>query len=364
MDAMMHLNIDCFVISTLSPRMITTIQHLRPTAYDVISNFEQRWRKATESFTLRFERLRSHHDDTLINAANDPRIVSPSTTVPNDHPSLWVSKEDDPEQWHVQVFRSIDSESVKGFPINAYAAEGQAMFYVLHVLLRMSYSLLWGITMQMMYNLVAQDIKSARLENAHPTDYLNFYCLGNRDEYHEEGSSADTQTSLSGNSDPASQEFRRFMIYVHSKGMVVDDAYIILGSANVNERSIAGNRDTEIAMGAFQPHYTWAKKKEHPRGQIYGYRMSLWAEHIGSNENCFKDPETLECVKYVNGVAEENWKRFTSEQFTPLQGHILKYPVEVDSNGNVKPLPGHENFPDVGGEVQGCRSCLPYVMTT
>lgn len=58
------------------------------------------------------------------------------------------------------------------------------------------------------------------------------------------------------------------MIYVHAKGMIVDDEYVILGSANINQRSMAGSRDTEIAMGAYQPHRTWAKKKRHPRGQV------------------------------------------------------------------------------------------------
>lgn len=58
------------------------------------------------------------------------------------------------------------------------------------------------------------------------------------------------------------------MIYVHSKGMIVDDEYVILGSANINQRSMAGSRDTEIAMGAYQPSYTWANKKRHPRGQV------------------------------------------------------------------------------------------------
>lgn len=73
----------------------------------------------------------------------------------------------------------------------------------------------------------------------------------------------------------ASQKFRRFMIYVHAKGMIVDDEYVILGSANINERSMAGSRDTEIAMGAYQPQYTWGKKNAHPRGQVYISIFSL-----------------------------------------------------------------------------------------
>lgn len=58
------------------------------------------------------------------------------------------------------------------------------------------------------------------------------------------------------------------MIYVHAKGMIVDDEYVIIGSANINQRSMAGTKDTEIATGAYQPHHTWAKKQKHPHGQV------------------------------------------------------------------------------------------------
>ena len=50
------------------------------------------------------------------------------------------------------------------------------------------------------------------------------------------------------------QKFRRFMIYVHSKRMIVDDEYVLIGSANINQRSMDGSRDTEIAMGAYRVH--------------------------------------------------------------------------------------------------------------
>ena len=37
------------------------------------------------------------------------------------------------------------------------------------------------------------------------------------------------------------------IIYVHSKLMIVDDRYVICGSANINDRSLLGKRDSEIA---------------------------------------------------------------------------------------------------------------------
>lgn len=92
--------------------------------------------------------------------------------------------------------------------------------------------------------------------------------------------------------------------------------------------------------------------------------MSLWSEHLGSIEKCFNDPNNLDCVKYVNSVAEDNWKRYTTEKFSPLQGHILKYPLKIDSDGKVNPLPGYETFPDVGGKVIGAPCSLPDALTT
>lgn len=38
------------------------------------------------------------------------------------------------------------------------------------------------------------------------------------------------------------------MIYVHSKLMIVDDSFVLIGSANINDRSLLGDRDSEIAV--------------------------------------------------------------------------------------------------------------------
>ena len=38
------------------------------------------------------------------------------------------------------------------------------------------------------------------------------------------------------------------IIYVHSKIMIVDDNITIIGSANINDRSMLGARDSEIAV--------------------------------------------------------------------------------------------------------------------
>ncbi len=38
------------------------------------------------------------------------------------------------------------------------------------------------------------------------------------------------------------------LIYIHSKLMLVDDEYAIIGSANINDRSMTGHRDSEIGV--------------------------------------------------------------------------------------------------------------------
>ena len=41
--------------------------------------------------------------------------------------------------------------------------------------------------MQMMYDIVAQELDIMQLADSNPLDYLNFYCLGNREDISEEG---------------------------------------------------------------------------------------------------------------------------------------------------------------------------------
>ena len=67
------------------------------------------------------------------------------------------------------------------------------------------------------------------------------------------------------------------MIYIHSKGIIADDEYVILGSANINQRSMDGTRDTEIAMGAYQPNHTLARKNSRSHGQV---KLIDWTDFL------------------------------------------------------------------------------------
>ena len=132
------------------------------------------------------------------------------------------------------------------------------------------------------------------------TDYLNFYCLGNREA--PEGSEAHVADPSAlpepTENDLALHKTRRFSVYVHSKMMIVDDAYVIVGSANINERSLSGYRDSEIAMGAYQPSYPISKKGG-ARGEVHKFRMSLWSEHLNLTDKLLVNPNSAKCAQFV-----------------------------------------------------------------
>ncbi|XP_025626859.1 phospholipase D delta-like [Arachis hypogaea] len=84
-------------------------------AYDILINFEQRWRKVKKWRDFRLNKVKNWHDNALLRLDQISWIVSPSSSFGDDK-TIQVTDENDPETWNVQVFWSIDSGSVKGFP--------------------------------------------------------------------------------------------------------------------------------------------------------------------------------------------------------------------------------------------------------
>ena len=99
--------------------------------------------------------------------------------------------------------------------------------------------------------------------------------------------------------------------------------------------------------------------------QVYGYRMSLWAEHLGGLESVFEEPESLECVQRVNYIADRNWEQYIAPEITDMRSHLIRYPLKVEDDGTVTNLPGYLTFPDVGGKIMGSNQVnIPDDLTT
>src|SRR4051812_29164279 len=106
-----------------------------------------------------------------------------------------------------------------------------------------------------------------------------------------------------------------------------------------------GGRDSEIAMGAFQPRRLNIGGQV-ARGQIHGFRMSLWYEHLGMLHDDFLSPGSLECVRRVNEMADKYWELYVGDELNDdLPGHLLTYPVAMTKDGMVTELSGARCFP-------------------
>merc|ERR1712062_327818 len=106
-------------------------------------------------------------------------------------------------------------------------------------------------TIAMMYREIGQALIEADVKpwlGDQPTDWLIFLCAGKRE---LSGPHLDLLDPPKSKMEIKFRETLRQMITVNSKMMIVDDSYIIVGSANINERSLSGRRDTEIAVGCW-----------------------------------------------------------------------------------------------------------------
>ncbi|XP_075972616.1 phospholipase D isoform X2 [Anticarsia gemmatalis] len=97
-----------------------------------------------------------------------------------------------------------------------------------------------------------------------PSEYITFHGLR-------------THSTLGG--EPVTE-----LVYVHSKLLIVDDKTIICGSANINDRSLIGKRDSEIAVLLQDEQFTdgTMNGEAFPCGKVAGaLRKRLFREHLG-----------------------------------------------------------------------------------
>lgn len=105
-----------------------------------------------------------------------------------------------------------------------------------------------------------------RAEGVEPEDYISFYSLRSW-----------------GKIGPTKQLVTE-QLYIHAKCMIVDDRIAIIGSANINERSMLGTRDSECAAVVRDTDMIWSTMNSEPYlvGRFpHTLRMHLMREHLG-----------------------------------------------------------------------------------
>ncbi|WP_187645284.1 phospholipase D-like domain-containing protein [Cupriavidus campinensis] len=89
-------------------------------------------------------------------------------------------------------------------------------------------------------------------------------------------------------------------IYVHSKLLIADDRLAILGSANINDRSLLGDRDSELAMmihdGESVRVLLDGKRQIAVSKGVHGLRTQLWRKLFGLAGNCSAPASELAAV--------------------------------------------------------------------
>ncbi|CAL4103270.1 unnamed protein product, partial [Meganyctiphanes norvegica] len=217
-------------------------------------------------------------------------------------------------------------------------------------------------TMEMMYKKIAKAIKKAKID-ACPTDYLGFFCPAKRESPDEVPD--DLEPADSGSVAEKARENMRLMIYVHSKMAIFDDEYIIVGSANINERSMSGRRDSEMAVGAYQPTYTKEKHGQNIPGDIRSFRLALWAEHTGAHASYHLQPWEVDCMQSMRMQGEENLVKYIGTTPEHNDSHLLLYPNQITKKGKVEEREDITDIPDTCGKIKGAASFfLPNRLTT
>jgi phospholipase D1/2 len=112
-------------------------------------------------------------------------------------------------------------------------------------------------------------------------------------------------------------------LYIHAKCIIVDDRIALIGSANINERSMLGNRDSECAAVVRDTDMLWSTMDGQPYlvGRFaHTLRMRLMREHLGIDVD-----EVMEEERRAELDREE-------EQYEATMNKIYDEPVGGSNN--------------------------------
>jgi len=85
-------------------------------------------------------------------------------------------------------------------------------------------------------------------------------------------------------------------VYIHAKLIIADDREAIISSANLNDRSLQGFRDSELGVWVKDEEMLAGRMGEHPYevgNFCHSLRMSLWKEHLGISD---QDSASIEAI--------------------------------------------------------------------
>ncbi|PRP79034.1 phospholipase D1 [Planoprotostelium fungivorum] len=171
-------------------------------------------------------------------------------------------------------------------------------------------------------------------------------------------------------------------IYVHAKLMIADDCRVIMGSANINDRSLHEGRDSEIAAVVEDKRVEEITMNGRPFAAAHfaaDLRRRIWAEHLGLEDkmDSLVDPMSDSTLSLWHGISNRNTKIFekvfpfvASNQITTMEqlrelmdgeeyvlhnaellsevsGHLVDFPMGFLSKAGADMLPKFKIFEKV-----------------
>jgi len=137
--------------------------------------------------------------------------------------------------------------------------------------------------------------------------------------------------------------FTSSQIYVHDKIMIVDDKVMIIGSANINDRSMMGNRDSEVAVRIEDNEKITIEMNGIPYQAsklIHQLRVKLMGQHVGIisnyenyNSSTFPKVELISKLKFQQSIFNESEfiRRLLNEKLDSVQfQNIEKIYINTD----------------------------------
>ncbi len=188
--------------------------------------------------------------------------------------------------------------------------------------------------------------------------YLSFYFLANWTNVPR------TEWVTKGDRDDRMRKHQRYMIYVHTKLMIVDDRHVILGSCNLNDRGLTGNADSEIVISAWPR----LKNRDDCIKKVQDLRERLWREHLrgGFPESSWTEPEKEGCVKSVRKASFKNYRAFREMSRSGNEGHLCLWNYSTNTDNEIEVMLADRNLgiletdPIRGSEDNMCLPDSPY----
>uniref|UniRef100_A0A9J8CWX9 Phospholipase n=2 Tax=Cyprinus carpio TaxID=7962 RepID=A0A9J8CWX9_CYPCA len=105
------------------------------------------------------------------------------------------------------------------------------------------------------------------------------------------------------------------LIYVHSKLLIADDNTVIIGSANINDRSMLGKRDSEVAV-IFEDSETTPSVMDGQEYQAGKFALQLRLECFKTILGAFNDPTIDVSDPISNGFYKDVWMSISGRNAT------------------------------------------------